>query len=332
VDSIRPTIANYILMKSKTQVNFNFDSFNLIGLIFKYWKVLFATGMIALIISVFISVKITPMFRSTVVLYPTTNVVESQTLFGIQGSTKALFGDETATEKVLQILKSDDIKNFLVSKYDLIKHYKIAEKARYKYTILDAVMRKNISSNKTQYNSVEINVLDADPVIAAIMANDIARQIDTVFNRIVKKAGQKSYIALKTSFEEQINRVRSLEDSLRLISPKGFFSPLRESNKAGMKNSSWISTSGQYSPDYLRLMSIFESENDNLSTIQGRLIEAKALVDQDLPYIHLINEAKVSEKKATPKRSLIVLASTFSTLLFMMFILALKDASARDEE
>jgi uncharacterized protein involved in exopolysaccharide biosynthesis len=79
-------------------------------------------------------------------------------------------------------------------------------------------------------------------------------------------------------------------------------------------------------------MNIFESENENLSTIQGRLIEAKALVDQNLPYIHLINEAKVSEKKATPRRILIVLTSTFSTVLFMMFILALKDAVARDEK
>jgi uncharacterized protein involved in exopolysaccharide biosynthesis len=318
-------------MATKETVHFNLDSFNLIDLILKYWKILFATGIIALLISVLISLNITPMFRSTVVLYPTTNVVESQTLLGIQGSTKALFGDETATEKILQILKSDDIKNFLVTKYDLMKHYKIGERAKYKYTLLDTKMKKNISSGKTQYNSVEINVLDSDPATAAIMANDIARQIDTVFNRIVKKAGRKSYSALKNSYEEQLTRVRSLEDSLRLISPGGSFSKPPESFRAGIKNNSWVSNTGQYSPDYMRLMNIFESENENLSTIQGRLIESKALVDQNLPYIHIINEAKVSEKKATPKRTLIVLFSTFSTLLLMMFFLALKDAVKRNE-
>lgn len=318
-------------MKSSAPVQFHFDSLNLVNLVFKYWKVLIVTGITALLISSVISLRITPMFRSTVILYPTTNAMETQTLLGYQGTNTTLFGDESATEKTLQILRSDDIKNFLISKYDLMHHYKIGDRVKYKYTKLNDRMNKCISSKKTQYNSVEINVLDTDPVIAATMANDIAKQIDTVFNRIVKKAGQKSYIAIKNSLEEQTKRVRSLEDSLLILNPNGSYSRPTESLKAGSKNSSWASVSGQYSPEYLRLMNIFESENGNLSAIQARLIEAKTLAEQNLPYIHIINEAQVAERKDTPKRSPIVLATTFSTLLLIMFILALKDSVARDD-
>ena len=301
-------------MKHKATVQFNFDSFNLIDLLLKYWKILLVTGLASVIISSVASLKMTPLFRSAVVLYPTTNVVESQSLLGIQSTTTALFGDESATEKILQILKSDDIKNFLVSKYDLMSHYKINENAKYKYTLLDSRMNKYISSRKTQYNSVEINVLDADPDLAATMANDIARQIDTVFNRIVKNSGQKSYNALNNSYKEQYIRVKSLEDSLSQMG-SGLRSGYSVRFKAGSSNSSWITASEQYSPDFLRLMNMFESENENLSTIRGRLTEAKMLAEQNLPYIHIINEAKVAERKALPKRSMIVFASTFSTLL-----------------
>ena len=319
-------------MKSSETVKFKKDSLNMINLVIKHWKVLLITSVLAFIISAAFSLTITPLFRSAVVLYPTTNVIESQTLFGIQGTTTALFGNETATEKILQILRSDKIRNYLVNKYDLMMHYGIGKNAKYKYTLLNIKMNKYIISRKTQYNSIEISVLDSDPVIASTMANDIARQIDTVFNQIVKDAGRKSFTAINNSYNDQFIRVKSLEDSLRLATPKGSVSIYPGDLKAGKANSSWGTASGQYSPEFLRMINMFESENANLSAIRSRLTEAKMLAMQDLPYTHIINEAKISEKKTLPKRSFIVIASTLSTLLLMIFILGLSDSVVRDEK
>ena len=207
-------------MKSSKTVRFRADSVNLINLIIKYRKILLFTAISTFIISAAISLIITPLFRSSVVLYPTTNVVESRTLFGVQSTATALFGDETATEKVLQILRSDNIKNYLIKKYDLIRHYGIGDNVKYKYTLLNSRINKYIISRKTQYNSIEISVLDSDPIIASTIANDIARQIDTVFNKIVKDAGRKSFTAISNSYNDQFRRVKSLEDSLRLAGPR----------------------------------------------------------------------------------------------------------------
>jgi hypothetical protein len=319
-------------MKPSEPVHFKPDSADLINIVLRHWKALFITTVAAAIISSLYSLTITPLFRSVVVLYPTTNVVESQTLFGIQGTATALFGDETATEKVLQILRSDNIKNYLVNKYDLMKHYKIGPNTKYKYTLLDLRMNKYIASRKTQYNSIEISVLDTDPLVASTIGNDIARQIDTVFNQIVKDAGRKSFKAISNSYNDQLKRVKSLEDSLRFVNPKGPVSVYPGTLKAGKSESSWGSVSGTYSPEFLRLINMFESENENLSAIRSRLTEAKMLAEQDLPYTHIINEAKVSEKKALPKRSIIVLASTLTTLLLMIFLLGLTDSVGRNEQ
>ena len=317
-------------MKFSDTVQFKADSINLINLIVKYRWVLLCTAVTAAIISAVVSFTIKPMFRSSVVLYPATNVMETQTLFGVQNTSTALFGDETATEKILQILRSDNIKNYLVAKYDLMKHYGIGENAKYKYTLLNMRMDKYIMSRKTQYNSVEIRVLDSDPVIAATMANDIARQIDTVFNQIVKDVGRKSFIAINNSYNDQLRRVKSLEDSLRLNSPGGRPSIYPGNLKAGSVNSSWGTALMQYSPEFLRMINMFESENENLSSIRSRLTEAKMLAEQSLPYTHIINSAKVSERKAIPRRTMIVAASTVSTLLLMIFILGLSDSFRRD--
>jgi uncharacterized protein involved in exopolysaccharide biosynthesis len=201
-------------MDQQGTIRFRADSVNLLNIIFRQRKLLLITAIIVFVVSTGISFLIKPLFRATVVLYPTTNVIETQSIFGLQSKATPLFGDETGTEKVLQILRSDNIKNFIVAKYNLMKHYGINQGARYKYTMLDNRIKRYIVSRKTQYNSVEISVLDPDPELAAGIANDISHQIDTVFNQIVKDAGKKASIAINNSYNDQLRKVKSLEDSL----------------------------------------------------------------------------------------------------------------------
>lgn len=316
-------------MQKEGPISFRTDSFNLITLVIKHWKALLITFIVVAAVSSAVSLTLTPLFRSTVVLYPTTNVVETQTLFGMQSSSTALFGDETATEKVLQILRSDNIKNYLVRKYDLMKHYGISDKAKYKYTLLEGKFSQYIKSRKTQYNSIEISVLDPDPIIAATMANDIAWQVDTVFNQIVKDAGKKSYQAIFNSYNEQMQRVRQLEDSLKHSGQAVNPGDLRAGKS---KTTSWSVASSQYSPEFLRLINMFETENENLSAIRERLTEAQMLAEQNLPYTHIINAANASEKKALPRRSYIVISASLSSLLLMIFILGLADSVVKNEK
>jgi uncharacterized protein involved in exopolysaccharide biosynthesis len=317
-------------MKPNEKVHFKPDSVNLLNLVFKYKIALLIVCVAAAIVSAIISVTITPLFKSVVVLYPTTNVVLTQNLFSNQNAPSEIFGNEGATEKVLQILRSDNIKNYLVRKYDLTKHYKIEENAKYKYTQLNNRMNKYIISRKTQYNSIEISVLDTDPVIAATMANDIANQLDTVFNKIVQDAEKKTYKAIRIAYEDQLKRVRSLEDSLNILIPKGTLSIYQGNTSPGAISNSWKAASIPFSPLFLRLNHMFESENENLSVIKGKLSAASILSEQNLPYTYVINEAKVAERKAVPKRSLIVFASTVSALLLMLFILGLADSVVKD--
>ena len=318
-------------MDQKGTVRFRADSVNLLDIIFRQWKLLLITAVAVLALSSGISFLIKPLFKASVVLYPTTNVIETQSIFGVQNKATPLFGDETGTEKVLQILRSDNIKNFIVAKYDLMKHYGINPGARFKYTMLDNRIKRYIFSRKTQYNSVEISVLDPDPELAARIANDISHQIDTVFNQIVKNAGRKAFMAISNSYNDQLRKVKSLEDSLHIILPGGSTSAIPANMKAGSIKSSWASATGQYSPEFLRLINMFEAENESLSAIRNKLTEARMAAGENLPYTHIINEAKVPEKKALPKRSIIVMASVLSSLLVMLFFISAGEMIVRDE-
>ncbi len=308
-----------------TGKTFSSDSLNIISLIFRYWKILAITTAAGLIASAIASVFVKPLYRSLTVIYPTTNVTETQSLLGIPGTTTPLFGDESATEKILQIIRSDEIRKYLAEKYNLMDHYGIKENARYRYTLLSARMNKYIKARKTQYNSVEISVLDRLPELAATIANDIALRIDTVFNNLVKEAGHKSYNAIRLSYNEQQAKVRALEDSLKINTEKGSIAFFQRTTNRKNQSELPLFNSGNVSPEAYRLFSLFESENQSLAAIGSRLTETWMLATQTLPYVHIVNKAEVPEKKAFPRRKIIVLASASGAFLIALFAVAFFD-------
>ena len=94
------------------------NNINILKLIFK-WKIHFIIIVLLSIICAVIfsgSIFITPLFKSNAVVYPA-NI--------------ASYSDESETEQMLQIFQSRDIKDSVIKKFDLAKHYKID--SNYKY-------------------------------------------------------------------------------------------------------------------------------------------------------------------------------------------------------
>lgn len=333
-------------MKTNASIEFRLDSFNLLNFLIKYRKQLIITGLVAAVLSVAFTFLITPRFKSVVVIFPTPNVIETRSLLNTQNSPTEFFGNETATEMVLQIIESDKINDYLIKKYNLFEYYKIDDQA-YKRTILEKKMMKNILSRKTQFNSIEITVFDTDPEVAAGMANDIAWQVDTVFNSLRKEAEGKSLAMLKELYNNQYKRVSAIEDSLRipLIGVGGkensaqalmsaeilsFFSTGNSDSNVNII--SQLQKGTPNTPEYFRLINAFVHETNSLSVFQQKLLEVQAFANKDLQYIYFIKNARVAEIKATPERSIIVAVSTISTLFLMFILLLLLDPAYRNEK
>jgi uncharacterized protein involved in exopolysaccharide biosynthesis len=333
------------MKEMKTQApTFSFDSFNLLNFLIKQRKVILLTILVTAFISAVATFLITPDFKSVTVIFPSPNVLETRSLLNTQNSATDFFGDESATEMVLQIIQSDKISDYLLKKYDLLNHYEISGKEK-QYTFLEKKMKKNISARKTEFNSIEITVLDTDPVLAASMANDIAAQVDSVFNSLRKDAAVKSLKVITELYNTQLLRVNAIEDSLAIPAGNGgrqsgsgnevisesVLSFIGQGRRQG-DTSTGILKGTTYSPDYVRLLNAFFLETENLSVIQEKLLEAKTYADQDLQYVYIIKRAKVAEVKATPNRTLIVAISVFSTTILMLIILLLPELTVKDEK
>lgn len=275
------------------RAEFKPDSNDLVNFIIRHFRVFTVTGFAAALLSAGISLLIKPLYESEVILYPSSNITEVRTLLGEASSEAALFGDDDATEKLLQVVRSEQVRDYLKEKYDLAGHYEIKPSHKYPNTLIAEKMDKYIRSSKTTFGSVRISVRDRDRELACAMANDIASRADTIFNKLQRNAAAGMLSELGESYDMQLELVRLYEDSLRT----------EEGSVA------------------LRIYSTLETETEFLGLIRGRYLEAQALSRQTMPYTLVVDHAVVAEKKAYPRRSIIVIVSTLSVLLLVALML-----------
>lgn len=156
---------------TNTDMKSSFDNTSMVTVAMKYkWHILIATVVAAILGAIFSSsMFITPLYKSEAVAYP---------------SNISTFSNENESEQMLQVLGSQAIKDSIIEKYDLWKHYKIDRNYKYAKSTMMNEYGQNIKITKTPYDAVSIKVLDKSPDTAAMIANDILVLYDDFSNAI----------------------------------------------------------------------------------------------------------------------------------------------------
>lgn len=325
---------------------YSFNSNDLIYKVFHYKKPLIITTIIGAVASIVVSLLITPLYRSSVVVYPAPSLPISEHI-KVKDAAKieSIYGEDKETEQLLQVLNSDELRTKIIHKYDLWKHYDIDsatvshpnDKMLKKYN-------KRISAKRTEYMAVEVSVLDANPDTAAMMANDIASLIDTIMNGMEHKRAYEAMQIVENEYKAKEEQISFYKDSLQRIMAKGIYDyesqsevvneayarALASGNTKGAERvKEQLDTLAKYGAAYVSLRDFLEFESENLSALNQKYKEAKVDAEQYLSHYFVVNKAQVADKKAKPKRAIIVAVSTLATFIFtfiaLIFIELVKD-------
>jgi len=314
-------------MENIKQAKYNFDSFDLIAFIKQKFKILFIICIVAAIVSAVVALLIENKFKSTVILFPTSSGSVSKALMTDNASSKGIlvFGEEEEVEQMQQVLQSDEIRDRIVTKYNLRKHYEIQDNSEFPMTELANTYNSNINIRRTEFMSVEINVLDKDPQIAANIANDIASYLDTVMNRMQKDRARMALEVVEREYSDLIHQISILEDSLVRLREYGIYDyesqaevysdayaqAVAKQNVSGAKLlEEKLQVLAKYGGAYISIRDFLEHEKKQLSAIKSKYAEAKVDATQNLPHKFIVNSAAVAERKSYPVRWLIVVVST----------------------
>ena len=326
----------------------NKDEFNSTGLVvflYRWRKTLLVILSISLVASVIFSSSwfITPKYKSTVILFPvSTSSVSKALMSENSGPTQDItqLGEDEEAEQMLQILNSNKIRDRIIRKYHLMKHYGIDSTSPYKNSQMFRRFEKNISFMRTEYMAVKISVFDEDAKMAAAIANNIADLVDSVKNDMQKQRAIQGYKIVQQEYDQLQAEVNTIVDSLIVIGKLGVndyetqAEMLNEQLAIAVANNNKTGTAAlekrmqvlsQYGGIFLALKNALEFKTEQLTLLKSKLKEAKVDAEQDIPQKFVVNSAFVAERTSYPVRWLIVVLTVFSTFFMSIVILIIME-------
>lgn len=307
-----------------------------------------ALALLLLITAIFtyiftLPVFITPLYRSDVILYPTsTNSISKVLLSSTNQHNKDLleFGEDEQTERMLQILSSNKIRDKVIEQFDLMNHYGIMPDSRYRQSRLYKAYESKIKFRRTEYMAVKISVMDKDPAIGAEIANEIAELFDSTMNGMQKEVAKRAFEIVEAEYIKLRIEVRMMEDSLTVLRSFGVHDyesqaeminqqlaiELANNNREGIRRlEERLDMLAKYGGPYVSIRDNLEHERKQLSHLKAKYEEAKVDATENLPHKFIVTSAYEAERKAYPIRWLIMLISLSSVFFLGMIIIIYLD-------
>ncbi|MBN1597473.1 MAG: hypothetical protein JW894_04220 [Bacteroidales bacterium] len=334
------------MTKETENKGFVHDTFDLIKYAWDHKWFLIIISVVAFIVSAIASSFIPPRFKSTVIMFPTASVSISKNLVETDittSDTKDLltFGEDEEAERLLQILNSDKVRKYICKKFNLMEHYGIdSTEVRYPRTMLFNKYKGNVSFRRTEFTSIEIEVLDEEPQLAADIANEIADYVNTAYYDMRVDRAREAFFIVEKEYNDTKKRVDQITDSLNIIRSYGISdfesqsdalnsayaeALIRNNESAAKKIKNQLNILNKYGSVLVELTSKLHWEVRRLSSLNSKYAAAKVNLESNVTNVFIVDHATVAERKAVPKRSVITMIATFSTFALALLLMIIID-------
>jgi uncharacterized protein involved in exopolysaccharide biosynthesis len=298
-----------------------FNSKSIIDNLLK-WKIHLAVIIvITVILAIFFSSSwiITPLYKSYAIMYP---------------SNVSPYSDENETEQMVQIMQSRDIRDSVVKKFDLARHWKIDSNYRYFMSTLEWIYSQRIKVNKTPYEAVSLEVWDPDPR----MACDILNAMMDFYNLKVRALHKEKFGEVVTNYEGIMSLKKQSLDSLsgrvkELGTKYGlldYASQTREVMRALVGPGGRMAEAQKYRKaleekggEMRMIEELMTSEAEGYSFLKLDYDRAVLDYNRNYTYINLLTKPYPSDKKAYPIRWLIVLVSVLAVTFLSVIVIGI---------
>ncbi len=299
-----------------------FNNTNLVQIVLKWKWHLIILAVIAALLSLLVSspMFMKPRFKSVAILYPSNILPYSQ---------------ESQTEQMLQWINSSDVRDSVIKKFDLAKHYGISPDEKYFESNLESYYNSFVSVSKTQYESIEVSVTDVDPV----MARDMADAILYYTNLKIRATHDLKYKEVAVAVGKILDIKRAEIDSVKYLyrqiaTTYGIYDMEGQSREITRGDLRTVDGGGGHinskdvqklklgmeekSGDLIFLANRIEQLSDEYSEMMRKYDIARFDVDKNFTFINVVTSPVVADKKSYPKKLFIMFYLVAGTLLFSL--------------
>ena len=267
-----------------------------------------------------------PLYKSEVIIYPP-NTNSNKILI----RSDVRFGSDKEIDQHIQMLKSSLVRDSIIKKFHLVEHYSIDTSQKTWAFKLNKEYEGKINVERTRYNALSVSVLDTDPLLAAKIANDIVVIADALKASLLRKNLQAALKNLELDYNKKVKEFDAFADNInRIVKDKDVPS-------LNLKNQSFVERmkkqidiirdiTSKSNIDYdLKKQYNYESMLAQLAELQSSYEEASSNLNNNFPTCYVVSPAQVNYKKDSPNRTIIVLISGISALLFSLLWIVATD-------
>ena len=307
-----------------------FDNQRILALIWKRKFHFILVGVIAIVLSAIFSgpAFITPKFKSTARIYPVN---------------LAVLSEESETEQMLEVINSRDIKLKMFDVFELNTIYKIDKNNPFYQTYMFDIYNGNVSVSKTEYETVEIEVMDEDPIRAKMMCDSIIKFYNHKVGAMHKAKSKEMVDITSNLIAKKTQDFDSLKTQLsKLRVEYGLFDIEGQSPEITRGYMNALATGRGTTSDTKKIEKLynnFSEKGADIAWLQKQTFSAMNAIDsisklhemhlmeyeKDITYSHIVEYPIVSDKKAYPVRWLIVAFSTISAVFLALLVFLVLD-------
>ena len=307
-----------------------FDNQRILAIILKRKFHFIIIGVLAIILAAIFSGPsfIKPMYKSTARIYPS-NIGE--------------MSEESKTEQMVEMINSNDLKLRMLETFPLNEDYKIKKDDPQYLTYMFDIYNKNISVSKTQYETVEISVLDFYPKRASDMCDSLIHFYNQQVGQIYRAKNLEMIQILEKQIHKKTTEYDSVVTNLNKIRSKSGIIDFKEQVPEVTRGYMTALANGRgNSSDTKEIKQLYDNMIEsgaqayqlerNLDYLTVNIDSLKTLYDlnvseyeKDITYSYLVEKPFPADKKSYPVRWLIVMFSVVSAVFMALLVFLVLD-------
>jgi capsular polysaccharide biosynthesis protein len=287
-------------------------------------------GIVAIVLAAIFSspVFITPKFKSKARVYPINLAVMST---------------ESETEQLLEIINSNDIKFRVFDVFKLNEIYKIPKSDPQYLTNMLSEYNSNVTAKKTEFETVELSVLDKDPKRAARMCDSIihfynekVREMHSAKNREVVKIVSDNIKIRTLERDSLLYLLNQQREKYKILD---FNSQVRDITRGYMEALAAGKENTQGGREIKQLYDNMSEKGGEVYILEKRFAKTNMAIDslkflydinlseanKKITYCNIVEKPVPADKKSYPVRWIMVSMTLFASLFLSLLLFILLD-------
>lgn len=178
-------------------------------------KPIFTWALLVGICAALLSLTLKNYYKATTVFYAASpDLAKPELIFGNSLSDPEFYGSGEDLDRLLTLCHSNEIKDHLISAFDLYRHYKMDSTRPFAHHKIRKKLDKRMEVVKTKYDAIELSIEDQDKALAAIMSNEARESVNRAAVKLITDRLSAVSVTYRASIQEKQALLHALNDSL----------------------------------------------------------------------------------------------------------------------